>query len=149
MNNRNYILILLGIVVLSFLLKPLLSLFEGFGCGCAVAVGGADVDADSNQEGGSLYSTYFSPWWRSYFNGPYAGTSSTTYDTLVNWPYKSYWRTPLNYYNYWSYWRRPQYHNYWKRPYYYRRPVQRPFVRDSVLGRRSRKRVFNFNPIRN
>lgn len=109
-----------------------------------------NLDGDSDdQSGGSYYSNYFSPWWRTYFTGPYAGTSSTTYDNLINWPYRSYWRTPLNYYNYWSYWRRPQYYNYWKRPYYYKRPVYRPYVRDSVLGRRSRKRLFNFNPLRN
>jgi len=143
MNNRNYILALLALAVVVFLLKGLLDYTETFGCGCS---GGGD---EEDQEGGSLYSTYFSPWWRSYFSGPYAGTSATTYDVLMNWPYRSYWKTPMNYYNYWSYWRRPQYYNYWKRPYYFRRPVYRPYVRDSILGRRSRKRVYNFNPIRN
>ncbi len=100
---------------------------------------------NNNQEGGAtLYSAYFTPWWRQYYGGPYYGTG---YDELYNWPYYSYWRRPYDY-NYYSYWRRPHYYNYWRRPYYYRRPVQRPYVRDSIIGRRLRKKIPTYRRLR-
>lgn len=125
MNKNTWTILLLLVAILLFL--TFIPSVENFVNNANEAVGG-----DSS----TLYSTYFTPWWQSYF-GPYYGTSSTSYDQLLNWPYDSY-------YNYNSYWRRPLFYNYFRMPYYYRRKVYRPYVQDSIEGRRDRLQRFDF-----
>jgi hypothetical protein len=124
MNKNIWGIILVAIVAVVIILKPYLS-----------------KSLESFQSGGNQnldYSAYFTPWWRQYYSSPIYGTSATALDnTVLNWPF-------MNYYNYYSYWRRPQYYNYWRKPYFYKRPVSRPYVRDSIMGRRARLRRFDF-----
>ena len=91
------------------------------------------------QQGGALdYSAYFAPWWRQYYGStPLYGTSSTSVD--------QYLVDPGSYYNWASYWRRPATYDYWRKPYYYERKVFRPYVQDSIPGRRLRKEYYKFD----
>lgn len=87
--------------------------------------------------GGLDYSAYFAPWWRQYYGAtPLYGTSATAVDQFLI--------DPGTYYNWNSYWRRPLQYNYWREPYYHERKVYRPYLQDSIPGRRLRMQFYDF-----
>jgi len=106
--------------------------------------GNMATDFNRSQEGGTDgggtldYSAYFAPWSRQYYGAtPLYGTSATAVDQFLI--------DPGTYYNWNSYWRRPLQYNYWREPYYHERKVFRPYLQDSIPGRRLRKHFYNFD----
>lgn len=94
-------------------------------------------DGAGNSTSNLNYTAYFAPWWRQYYGAtPIYGTSATSVD--------QYMVDPGSYYNWASYWRRPATYDYWRKPYYYERKVFRPYLQDSIPGRRQRMERFKF-----
>lgn len=93
----------------------------------------------TNQSGGALdYTAYFAPWWRQYYGAtPLYGTSSTAVDQFLI--------DPGTTYNWNTYWENPTLYDYWRKPYYYARKVFRPYLQDSIPGRRLRKQFYHFH----
>lgn len=120
---------LLGLLFLLILFGKYGYNFDGVGGG---------MDYFSDLKGGSLdYTAYFAPWWRQYYGAtPLYGTSATAVDQFLI--------DPGTYYNWNSYWRRPLQYNYWREPYYHERKVFRPYLQDSIPGRRLRKEFYQF-----